>query len=202
MTASSARRQRHAERRRRHGFPLRRRLLGRRRLAPCGLRQRPPQRRAGDDALYGFDGDDLLNGDIGNEYVEAGEGNDTVNGGADSDTILGQAGNDFLNGGAGFDYLYGGAGADIFSFRRGDSYDTGWDFSVAEGDRLRIDPATGVTSFAQFQALLTGFAFDAGDGRGLVQFSVLNVAALGSNDQITIGGMRPADWTAGIVDFL
>ena len=157
---------------------------------------------AGDDALYGFDGDDLINGDVGNEYVEAGEGNDTVNGGADADTILGQAGNDFLNGGAGFDYLYGGAGADIFSFRRGDSYDTGWDFSVAEGDRLRIDPATGVTNFAQFQALLTGFAFDAGDGRGLVQFSVLNVAALGSNDQITIGGMRPADWTAGIVDFL
>jgi Ca2+-binding RTX toxin-like protein len=160
--------------------------------------------RGGDDKFTWNpgDGNDVINGDAGNDYAEGGLGNDAISGGADNDTLLGQHGNDFLNGGAGFDYLYGGADADTFSFRRGDSYDTAWDFSAAEGDKLRIDPATGVTNFAQFQALLTGFAFDAGDGRGVVEYSVLNVAALGSNDQITISGLRPVDWTVGMVEFL
>ena len=68
-------------------------------------------------------------------------------------TLLGQDGADTIGGGTGFDYLYGGAEADLFVFNKGDSYDTVRDFSVAEGDKLRIDPAL-AGSFAEFQSRL------------------------------------------------
>jgi cyclophilin family peptidyl-prolyl cis-trans isomerase len=156
---------------------------------------------AGVDGLWGFDGDDPIQGEAGDDYIEGGLGADTLDGGADADTILAQAGADIVTGGAGFDYLYGGAGADIFDFNKGDSYDTAWDFAAPEGDKLRLDPALGIATFDQFKAALTGFSFDAGDGRGLVAYSVLNFAPLGSNDQITLGGIAVADWTAAMVEF-
>jgi Ca2+-binding RTX toxin-like protein len=148
---------------------------------------------AGNDALYGFDGNDLINGDAGNEYVEAGEGDDTVAGGADSDTLLGQAGNDVINGGKGFDYLYGGLGADTFSFRRLDSFDNVWDFSKVEGDKLRLDPALGADTFAEFQAKLTGFTFEG------VAYTVIAFPA--SIDQITFKGIAHTAWTPAMVEF-
>ena len=117
----------------------------------------------GNDGLWGFDGNDVINGDAGDDYVEGGLGNDSISGGADNDTLLGQAGADTIGGGTGFDYLYGGAEADVFVFNKGDSYDTVWDFSAAEGDKVRIDPAL-AGSFAEFQSRLSGFSFD---GRGL-----------------------------------
>jgi Ca2+-binding RTX toxin-like protein len=147
----------------------------------------------GADAIYGFDGHDVIHGEVGNEYVEAGEGNDTVNGGHDADTLLGDAGNDVINGGAGFDYLYGGAGADLFVFRRGDSYDSVWDFSAAQGDKLRLDPALGVDTFAEFQAKLSGFTYEG------AAYTVLDFPA--SIDKLTIKGVAHTAWNAGMVEF-
>jgi hypothetical protein len=33
-----------------------------------------------------------------------------------------------------------GTEADVFVFNKGDSFDTVWDFSAAQGDKVRIDP--------------------------------------------------------------
>ena len=50
----------------------------------------------------------------------------------------------------------------MFVFNKGDSYDTVWDFSAAEGDKVRIDPAL-AGSFAEFQSHLSGFTFEGAD---------------------------------------
>src|SRR5215203_3573892 len=68
-----------------------------------------------------------------------------------------------IGGGTGFDYLYGGAEADVFVFNRGDSFDTVWDFSAAEGDKVRLDPAFGISTLADLQAHLSGFTLDGAD---------------------------------------
>jgi hypothetical protein len=52
--------------------------------------------------------------------------------------------------------------SDAFVFDRGDSFDTIWDFSAAEGDKVRIDPAL-AGSFAQFQSHLSGFTSNGAD---------------------------------------
>ena len=144
----------------------------------------------GNDGLWGFDGNDVINADAGDDYVEGGLGNNSVSGGADNDTLLGQAGADTIGGGTGFDYLYGGAEADVFVFNKGDSYDTVWDFSAAEGDKVRIDPAL-AGSFAEFQSRLSGFTFDGAD------FTVF-LSADGL-DQLTIKGIAHTAWTADLL---
>jgi Ca2+-binding RTX toxin-like protein len=148
----------------------------------------------GRDALYGFDGNDLISGGAGNEYVEAGEGNDAVEGGADADTILGQDGDDQINGGTGFDYLYGGAGADVFHFNLGDSYDAVWDFSAPQGDKLRLDRALGVTTFAEFLTRLSGFTFE-GAPYTTVSFPE-------SIDQLQIKGIAHTGWASSMVELV
>ena len=145
---------------------------------------------SGNDGLWGFDGNDVINGDAGDDYAEGGLGNDSISGGADNDTLLGQAGADTIGGGSGFDYLYGGAGPDVFVFNKGDSYDTVWDFSVAEGDKVRIDPAL-VASFSDFQSRLSGFTFNGDD------FTVF-LSADGL-DQLTITGIAFTAWTADML---
>jgi hypothetical protein len=39
----------------------------------------------------------------------------------------------------------------VFAFNKGDSYDTLWDFSATEGDKIRLDPAF-MASLADLQA--------------------------------------------------
>jgi Ca2+-binding RTX toxin-like protein len=112
-------------------------------------------------------------------------------GGADSDTLLGQAGADAIGGGAGFDYLYGGAGADVFVFNRGDSFDTAWDFNAAEGDRIRLDPAFGISTPADLQSRLSGFTFEG------AAYTVISFAE--SVDQLTIKGIAPTDFTLALL---
>ena len=120
----------------------------------------------------------------------AGLGNNSISGGADNDTLLGQDGADAIGGGTGFDYLYGGAEADVFVFNKGDSYDTVWDFSAAEGDKLRINPAL-AGSFAEVQNRLSGFNFEGAD------FTVF-LSADGL-DQLTMKGIAHTAWTADLL---
>jgi Ca2+-binding RTX toxin-like protein len=143
------------------------------------------------DALWGFDGNDTVEGGAGNDYLEGGAGHDVVLGGADNDTVLADAGSDWVHGGAGFDYLYGGAGADTFAFRRGDSYDTIWDFSAAENDHLHVDRALGAQSFGELQARMTGYSY------GGHAFTEIFFAE--TNDKLIIRGIAPSEWTEAMV---
>src|SRR5215207_9984760 len=113
-------------------------------------------------------------------------------GGADNDTLLGQGGADTIGGGTGFDYLYGGAEADVFVFNRGDSFDTVWDFSAAEGDKVRLDPAFGISTLADLQAHLSGFTLDGAD------YSVISFPD--SADQLTIKGVAATAFTLAMLD--
>lgn len=88
------------------------------------------------DLVYGNLGDDTCNGDGGNDIVRGGQGNDSVSGGA---------GNDFVSGDKGDDTVTGGAGADVFHTFADAGLDRVLDFSLAEGDRVQLDPGTTYT---------------------------------------------------------
>ena len=82
-------------------------------------------------------GNGLDNRIVGNDSAN------TLSGLAGEDVLQGGGGNDVLIGGTGRDTLAGGAGADIFDFSRGCGRDIIEDFSIAEGDRIRIDAGMG-----------------------------------------------------------
>lgn len=118
----------------------------------------------GNDTLFGDNGNDTLIGDALDYLVNpasdadrlfGGRGNDMLIGGARGDRLYGGADFDTLHGGTGNDTLEGGMGADVFIFRRESQWgrDAGGnpvlrevgghdiitDFSVLEGDRLRLN---------------------------------------------------------------
>jgi len=95
-----------------------------------------------EDVLYGEDGNDILNGNLGNDTGDGGAGNDTVRGGQGADVLSGGAGDDWISGDLGDDTLTGGGGADTFRAFSGGGVDVVTDFSVAEGDRIQLDPGT------------------------------------------------------------
>jgi Ca2+-binding RTX toxin-like protein len=97
-----------------------------------------------------------------------------------------------IGGGAGFDYLYGGGGPDVFVFNRGDSYDNVWDFSAGEGDKVRLDPAFGISTEADLQSRLSGFTYEG------VAYTVISFAE--SVDQLTIKGIAHTDFTLALLD--
>ena len=70
-----------------------------------------------------------INGDDGNDYIWSSDGADIINGGK---------GNDVIFGGKGIDELTGGAGSDIFEFANDCGNDIIKDFSIADGDQIRI----------------------------------------------------------------
>jgi len=92
------------------------------------------------DSLFGDDGADLVYGNIGSDTADGGAGNDIVRGGQDNDSITGGAGDDFMSGDKGSDTVAGGAGADIFHISSDAGSDRVLDFSLAEGDRVHLDP--------------------------------------------------------------
>jgi serralysin len=94
------------------------------------------------DVLYGDAGGDLVYGNLGDDTIDGGDGNDIVRGGQGADVASGGAGDDFVSGDLGNDTLSGGAGADIFHSFTGAGIDRVLDFSVAEGDRVMLDPGT------------------------------------------------------------
>lgn len=88
----------------------------------------------GFDIVYGNLGDDTISGDAGADWVRGGQGDDSVSGGDGDDWLWGDRGNDTIS---------GGAGADIFHSFSGAGIDRITDFSLAQGDRVQLDPGTG-----------------------------------------------------------
>jgi Ca2+-binding RTX toxin-like protein len=100
----------------------------------------------GDDKVYGGQGDDQVQGGPGNDFVSGDKGDDVVRGGQGDDSVAGGDGNDFLSGDLGSDTMTGGAGADTFHSFAGAGLDVVTDFSLAEGDRVELDPGTTFTT--------------------------------------------------------
>jgi len=97
------------------------------------------------DSLFGETGDDIVYGNIGVDTCNGGDGADIVRGGQDSDIVLGAAGADWLSGDRGDDTVTGGSGADVFHSFGEAGIDRVTDFSLAEGDRVQLDPGTTYT---------------------------------------------------------
>ena len=142
----------------------------------------------GDDSLLGGQGNDLITVHAGNTQLNGNMGNDTVNGGPGADTIHGGQANDVLDGGAGDDQLYGdlgddtlsgGPGADTFHISPGGGRDLVLDFSVADGDRIQLDP---------------GVAYAVAD---VGADTVITLTATG--DQLTLAGVSSASLPAGTI---
>lgn len=97
------------------------------------------------DLLFGDDGGDLVYGNLGADTCDGGAGDDIVRGGQGNDTLTGGPGNDFVSGDRGDDTMIGGSGADIFHSSSDAGIDRVLDFSLAEGDRVMLDPGTTYT---------------------------------------------------------
>ncbi len=97
------------------------------------------------DLLFGEAGQDFVYGNLGDDTCDGGSGNDIVRGGQGNDTLTGGSGNDFVSGDRGDDTMIGGAGADNFHSFADAGIDRVLDFSVAEGDRVQLDPGTTFT---------------------------------------------------------
>jgi len=98
-----------------------------------------------DDLLFGDAAYDLVYGNLGNDTCEGGDGADIIRGGQDNDVVRGGAGDDYVSGDRGDDTMTGGAGADIFHSFGEAGVDRVTDFSVAQGDRVQLDPGTQYT---------------------------------------------------------
>jgi Ca2+-binding RTX toxin-like protein len=94
------------------------------------------------DLLYGDTGGDLVYGNLGDDALFGGGGADTMRGGQGNDSLTGGTGNDFVSGDRGEDTMTGGTGADIFHSSNDAGTDRVLDFSLAEGDRVMLDPGT------------------------------------------------------------
>ncbi|RAK65664.1 hypothetical protein DJ019_11025 [Phenylobacterium kunshanense] len=94
------------------------------------------------DSLSGDAGNDLVYGNLGADTCEGGDGNDIVRGGQDNDSLSGGSGDDYVSGDKGDDTVAGGAGADIFHTFGDAGIDRVIDFSLADGDRVQLDPGT------------------------------------------------------------
>ncbi|MBW8814709.1 MAG: NF038122 family metalloprotease [Caulobacterales bacterium] len=129
------------------------------------------------DVLYGDSGDDLVYGNLGNDTCSGGSGNDIVRGGQGDDSLTGGAGADFLSGDRGNDTMRGGSGADIFHSFSGAGLDRVLDFSIADGDRVQLDPGTAYT---------------------VQQIGADTVIDMGNGDQMTLVGTQlstlPPGW--------
>ncbi len=97
------------------------------------------------DLIFGDAGADLVYGNLGADTLEAGDGDDIVRGGQDNDILRGGAGADFVSGDKGDDTVTGGDGADIFHTFGDAGIDRVTDFSLAQGDRVQLDPGTQYT---------------------------------------------------------
>lgn len=102
------------------------------------------------DTLVGSSGQNLVYGNLGADSCDGGAGNDIVRGGQDNDVCVGGTGEDFVSGDRGDDTMTGGGGADLFHTFGDAGLDRVTDFSLAEGDRVMLDPGT------QFSVIQSG----------------------------------------------
>jgi len=123
----------------------------------------------GFDIVYGNMGDDTISGDAGVDWVRGGQGDDSVSGGAGDDWLWGDRGNDTIS---------GGAGADIFHSFAGAGLDRVVDFSLAEGDRVQLDPGTTYT---------------------IKQVGADTIVDMGNGDQVILVGVQASTLAASTV---
>ena len=111
----------------------------------------------GNDTITGGDGSDVLWGGSGVDIIYGGGATDVLSGGEGDDIIYGGDGDDVLYGNEGDDTIYGGAGRDLIKGQDGaDSFVLNTDatssadidiiggFSVASGDKIRVESFNGV----------------------------------------------------------
>jgi len=130
------------------------------------------------DQQFGEDGDDIVWGNLGNDTIDGGDGNDQVRGGQGDDVVGGGAGNDFVSGDRGNDTITGGPGADIFHDSQDAGIDRVLDFSLAEGDKVMLDPGTTYT---------------------VSQVGADTVIDMGSGNQMILVGVQASSLPAGTI---
>ena len=132
------------------------------------------------DVQLGGGGVDVVWGNLGNDTLDGGDGNDQVRGGQGDDSVSGGAGDDFVSGDRGNDTISGGTGADLFHGSQDAGLDRVLDFSVAQGDRVFLDPGTTFT---------------------VSQVGADTVIDMGSGNQMILAGVQmltlPAGWIFG-----
>ena len=92
--------------------------------------------------ISGDSGSDTITSAAGNDYLIGGADNDRLTANNGVDTLDGGSGDDILTGGNGNDILIGGTGADQFTYLSGDQSDTITDFSISQGDQMRLGSVT------------------------------------------------------------
>ncbi|MFM9864280.1 MAG: calcium-binding protein, partial [Micropepsaceae bacterium] len=119
----------------------------------------------------------------GIEGVSGSAFNDNLSGDANANRLLGQAGTDTLAGRGGNDFLQGGNDNDIFVFADNGGIDSVADFDDFGDDTIQLS-ITGITTFAQVQAVMTQSGADV-----LIDFANTDIiltsttlASMGSDD--------------------
>lgn len=146
----------------------------------------------GNDRLWGGLGNDVLSGGSGNDRLWGDDGRDVLRGGNGNDILYGGRGNDRLDGGKGDDQLYGGTGADTFVFSKGYAVDTIHDFTISEGDRVRLNSDLWSGSRSA-QDVVNEFGSVVG-GRVVLQFN--------ARDSLIFDGITDLSSLAGNIDIV
>ena len=129
------------------------------------------------------------------ENVIGTEGANTIIGSAAANRLDGAGGNDTIAGGGGADTLIGGAGNDVFRFGAGFGSDTVLDFDADGDDRLEIDAALGIASFAALDL----------DGDGVLETGDLGVSVTAGSTTLVLAGnmlLIEGDTALHATDFL
>ena len=143
----------------------------------------------GDDTINSHGGSDILVGGDGHDHLVGETGDDALIGNAGSDQLTGGDGNDRLSGNAGVDTLNGGNGDDVLIWSSGDGSDTtvsggsGLDafeyHGSAGADQMTVDDAGAFIA-------ITSSPSPASLSLGTIE--IVDIATLGGNDVVTVGG--------------
>jgi Ca2+-binding RTX toxin-like protein len=121
---------------------------------------------------------------IGSDYA------DTLTGNAGGNVLGGGAGNDTLEGGAGNDILTGSTGAEVFRFGSASGQDGISDFTLSQGDRIRLQTGLNGSTIIDGASALAHVSDVSGHA----------VLDLGGGNTVTLTGVLTADLSAA--DFL